>query len=209
MWWLTLSMSHAAWHASSLELATTTPFPAASPLAFTTKAGYSALQKEAFITKSLNTEKSYRVVVMIRIFWYMYYWSLKHRGLAQHRKGREEKDTLYIKEFEESATKAIAYWLMYWHASLESLKLRNLAVGMPWRDMNSLENSLLASIWAALAVGPKQGIPSQGGTERKGQNTRSGESQADISYRSQYQYWLLQYFNIVCVLISSLTVEKH
>ena len=59
---------------------------------------------------------------------------------------------------------------MYWHASLESLKLRNLAVGMPWRDMNSLENSLLASIWAALAVGPKQGIPSQGGAERESQS---------------------------------------
>lgn len=44
-------------------------------------------------------------------------------------------------------------------AGLSSVKVLNFAVGIPCLIMKSLEKALLASIRAALALGPKQLIP--------------------------------------------------
>lgn len=51
------------------------------------------------------------------------------------------------------------YLMMKLQASSGLSKALQRAVGIPWRSINSLANFLLASNWAALAVGPKHFTP--------------------------------------------------
>lgn len=101
----------------------------------------------------------------------------------------------------------ISYLLMCWHASLGSRKLWNLAVGMSCLDMNSLENSLLASIWAALALGPKQGTPSTG---RSGRNTGITGNKAESSLRDcwKFQVNIITFNEILHTILSMNSKSK-